>query len=53
MMREKAALICQKTPLAFRELTRLLTDNHIKKLGENCHMMAEEIPLITLEPDRE
>jgi deazaflavin-dependent oxidoreductase (nitroreductase family) len=38
-------------PWAFRELSGLLTDSPTKDLNQNCHSMAQLIPLISLEPE--
>jgi deazaflavin-dependent oxidoreductase (nitroreductase family) len=51
---EKILLLYAKShPLAFRELGRLLTDKFTKDFDETCHSMAQEIPLISLEPNPE
>ncbi len=40
-----------KHPLAFRELARLMTGSMLKNIEETCHMVAQDIPVITLTPD--
>ncbi len=51
---EQVLLKCSKNhSWAFRELGRLLIDKPIKDFGETCHSMAQELPLIALEPAKE
>jgi deazaflavin-dependent oxidoreductase (nitroreductase family) len=49
---EKILLIyAGRYPLAFRELSKVLSDEQNKTVEEKCHSMAQNIPLIILQPD--
>jgi deazaflavin-dependent oxidoreductase (nitroreductase family) len=38
-------------PLAFRELARLMSGSSVGSVEQDCHKLAQEIPLITLHPE--
>lgn len=54
LSREEAAttllVYAQRHPFAFREISRLITGRSVKASSDACRRVAEEIPLIRLEP---
>ncbi len=40
-------------PLAFRELSKLMIGRALHETVEDCHLMAQVIPLVALQPNKE
>ncbi|MBN1305412.1 MAG: nitroreductase family deazaflavin-dependent oxidoreductase [Anaerolineales bacterium] len=48
---ENLFVYCQKSPLAFRELTGVMLGQKLEATRENCRRLAESVPLVALQPE--